>query len=86
MTAGQQTEQIEKLQKRIIALEQHVTTLCVALDAASRLQLSPADPHPEARIRRRANGPPSPGARRARARLPRAAERGLRCLPTTALS
>ena len=43
MTAGQQTEQIDKLEKRIVALEQHVTTLCVALDAASRLQLSPAD-------------------------------------------
>ena len=50
MTAGQQTEQIEKLQRRIVALEQHVTTLCVALDAASRLQLSPAEPHREERI------------------------------------
>ena len=49
MTAGQQTAQIARLEKRIVALEQHVTTLCVALDAASRLQLSPA-PHPEARI------------------------------------
>ena len=27
-----------------------MTTLCVALDAASRLRLSPADPHPEERI------------------------------------
>jgi len=50
MTAGQQTEQIEKLQRRIVALEQHVTTLCVALDAASRLQLSPAESHREERI------------------------------------
>jgi len=50
MTAGQQAEQIEKLQKRVVALEQHVTTLCVALDAASRLQLSPAEAHREERI------------------------------------
>ena len=50
MTAGQQTEQVEKLQRRIVALEQHVTTLCVALDAASRLRLSSAEAHPEARI------------------------------------
>ena len=49
MTAGQQTAQIARLEKRIVALEQHVTTLCVALDAASRLQLSPAD-HREERI------------------------------------
>ena len=50
MTAGQQAEQIEKLAKRIVVLEQHVTTLCAALDTASRMQLSTADPHPEARI------------------------------------
>ena len=50
MTAGQQAEQIEKLQKRIVALEQHVTTMCVAVDAASRLQLSPAEPHRDERI------------------------------------
>jgi hypothetical protein len=50
MTAGQQTEQLEKLQKRIVVLEQHVTTLSVALDTASRLRLSTADTHPEVRI------------------------------------
>ena len=37
MTAGQQAEQDRQPQKRVVALEQHVTTLCVALDAASRL-------------------------------------------------
>ncbi len=50
MTAGEQAEQIEKLQKRIVALEQHVTTLCAAVDAASRLQLSPPEPHRNERI------------------------------------
>ena len=50
MTAGQQTAQIARLEKRIVALEQHVTTLCVALDAASRLRLSLAEPHREERI------------------------------------
>ena len=50
MTAAQQTEQIEKLQERIVALEQHVTTLCVAVDAASRLRLSTAVTDPEVRV------------------------------------
>jgi len=50
MTAAQQTEQIEKLQERIVALEQHVTTLCVAVDAASRLRLSTAVTDPEVSV------------------------------------
>jgi hypothetical protein len=50
MTAGQQAEQIDQLEKRIVALEQHVTTLCVAVDAASRLQASTASPNPQVRI------------------------------------
>jgi hypothetical protein len=45
-----ETEQVEKLQERIAALEQHVVTLSVAVDAASRLRLSPVVLHPDVRI------------------------------------
>ena len=50
MTAGQQAEEIEKLQRRIVALEQHVTTLCAAVDAASRMRASTAISTPGVRI------------------------------------
>jgi len=43
-------EQIAKLQERIAALEQHVVTLSVAVDAASRLRLSTGVIHPDVRI------------------------------------
>jgi len=45
-----EAEQVEKLQERIAALEQHVVTLSVAVDAASRLRLSPVVLHPDVRI------------------------------------
>ena len=47
--AGQE-EQVEKLQERIAALEQHVVTLSVAVDAASRLRLSTVVINPDVRI------------------------------------
>jgi hypothetical protein len=45
-----EAEQVEKLQERIAALEQHVVTLSVAVDAASRLRVSPVVLHPDVRI------------------------------------
>jgi hypothetical protein len=45
-----EAEQVEKLQERIAALEQHVVTLSVAVDAASRLRLSTVVIHPDVGI------------------------------------
>jgi hypothetical protein len=49
-TLAGQGEQVEKLQERIAALEQHVVTLSVAVDAASRLRLSTVVINPDVRI------------------------------------
>ena len=49
-TLAGQEEQVEKLQERIAALEQHVVTLSVAVDAASRLRLSTVVINPDVRI------------------------------------
>jgi hypothetical protein len=43
-------EQIDRLQARVAALEEHVLTLSVAVDAASRLQLSSVVIDPDVRI------------------------------------
>ena len=48
--AARQAEQLEELQERILALEEQVKTLSVAVDAASRLRLSTAVPYPDVRI------------------------------------
>ena len=45
-----EAEQVGELEERIAALEQHVVTLSVAVDAASRLRLSPVVLHPDVRI------------------------------------
>ena len=45
-----EAEQVGKLEERIAALEQHVVTLSVAVDAASRLRLCPVVLHPDVRI------------------------------------